>query len=132
MDSVELAGAAVVVALIAAQIIHQRWASNASRRESDGHCVRCGQSHVDRGRGPQPRTMCLPCRQKTQNVYRLVLWLFGGLALIFAAGAPFIVITEARRFGAAATFEALVMLAGVIFLVGGFAWVIRPAATGIQ
>lgn len=76
--------------------------------------------------------MCPACRQRTRNVYRLGWWFFGGLALAFAMGTPLIVITEARRFGAAAAFDALVILAGATSFLAGLAWLTRRAAADIQ
>jgi hypothetical protein len=121
-DAVNLMGTLVWVVVIGAFVAHQFWAARARNRQAANQCIRCGRELVADDPGATRRT-CASCVAYGRRGYRAASWFFYGLAVLFAAMAPFIVVTDYRRFGlsTAATDAALIVGVGAITAGAGFA-----------
>ena len=134
-DALDIVGNLVLGGVAAAYIAHTYSAAKARGRLNAGighlSCARCGDA-LPPSSGDQQATMCVACLQRTRRSYLAGAWFFGALALLFAGMAPFVIVSEYRRFGLETALKDSALLLGVTALTAGPAWAIRAAAKSLR
>ena len=135
IDMADLAGTAMWAGLAVAYLLYLRSSPKMMGRRRAGiegqSCARCGVA-LALASTEGAALMCGACVRSLRRTYRATSWLAGGLAALFAIPAPFIVVSEYRKFGPGTAFQDLLLLAVMVGLTGSVAWHFRRAQRGLK